>query len=302
MRLERALAIGASASLVAMAGAQDIIVALDMDPSQPGIQQSITVPPGTTVVDGVAVYIWDQSGQHTASGMGCFICSVRATLVMGHFRGEERIIGRVASFDATLGVPALTGLDHFVSSQAPFNPFGGLGVDYFVNTNLGPQSGMFQTAPTSAQFTTSVSLVNATAGDVYRFYLVDVPAMLGGGVFHVGTPFAANAGGDAVPDMTPTLQGFDPDPPLPSPPAAFLVDFRDGPVTGGGATIIIDGCYADCDPNGGAGVLDIFDFLCFQDSFVSGEPYACDCDTSTGPICDIFDFLCFQDAFVSGCP
>ena len=58
-------------------------------------------------------------------------------------------------------------------------------------------------------------------------------------------------------------------------------------------------CYADCDVNG---VLDIFDFLCFQNSFVNGEPYACDCDTSTGPVCDIFDFLCFQDAFVVGCP
>jgi len=59
-------------------------------------------------------------------------------------------------------------------------------------------------------------------------------------------------------------------------------------------------CYADCDANG---VLDLFDFLCFQGSFVLGESYACDCDTSTGPlVCDLFDFLCFQDAFVGGCP
>ncbi len=61
-------------------------------------------------------------------------------------------------------------------------------------------------------------------------------------------------------------------------------------------------CYADCDATTGLGVLDIFDFLCFQTSFVAGAPYACDCSTSTGPlVCDIFDFLCFQDAFVSGC-
>ena len=61
-------------------------------------------------------------------------------------------------------------------------------------------------------------------------------------------------------------------------------------------------CPADCD---GSGVLDIFDFLCFQNSFVNGESYACDCDTTTGtlpPVCDIFDFLCFQNAFVAGCP
>ena len=62
-------------------------------------------------------------------------------------------------------------------------------------------------------------------------------------------------------------------------------------------------CYADCDGSTGAGVLDIFDFLCFQTNFVTGSPYACDCDQSTGPsVCDIFDFLCFQSAFVAGCP
>jgi outer membrane protein assembly factor BamB len=66
---------------------------------------------------------------------------------------------------------------------------------------------------------------------------------------------------------------------------------------------LVDGCYADCDQSTGAGVLDVFDFLCFQNSFVAGEPYACDCDTSTGNrVCDVFDFLCFQDAFVAGCP
>ena len=62
-------------------------------------------------------------------------------------------------------------------------------------------------------------------------------------------------------------------------------------------------CYADCDTSTGAGMLDIFDFLCFQNSFVNTEPYACDCDTSTGVlVCDIFDFLCFQNSYVGGCP
>lgn len=62
-------------------------------------------------------------------------------------------------------------------------------------------------------------------------------------------------------------------------------------------------CYADCDQSTGAGNLDVFDFLCFQNSFVNGNAYACDCDTSTGiGVCDVFDFLCFQDAFVGGCP
>jgi hypothetical protein len=58
-------------------------------------------------------------------------------------------------------------------------------------------------------------------------------------------------------------------------------------------------CYPDCDQTTGAGVLDIFDFLCFQDAFVSGNPYA-DCDENM--VLDVFDFLCFQDAFIAGCP
>jgi hypothetical protein len=55
-------------------------------------------------------------------------------------------------------------------------------------------------------------------------------------------------------------------------------------------------CYPDCDRNG---MLDVFDFLCFQDAFVAGDPYA-DCDGNT--VLDVFDFLCYQDAFVAGCP
>jgi hypothetical protein len=61
-------------------------------------------------------------------------------------------------------------------------------------------------------------------------------------------------------------------------------------------------CYPDCDSSTGGGILDIFDFLCFQDRFLAAEPYACDCDTNTGAgVCDIFDFLCFQGAFSEGC-
>jgi hypothetical protein len=50
-------------------------------------------------------------------------------------------------------------------------------------------------------------------------------------------------------------------------------------------------------------ICDIFDFLEFQNTFVSGDPCACDKDISTGVgVCDIFDFLAFQDEFVKGCP
>lgn len=81
--------------------------------------------------------------------------------------------------------------------------------------------------------------------------------------------------------------------------------FLIGPNLSGGNIARYVGCVtcdADCDNSTGWGVLDIFDFLCFQSRFAAGAPYACDCDTSTGPnVCDVLDFLCFQSAFARGC-
>ena len=71
-----------------------------------------------------------------------------------------------------------------------------------------------------------------------------------------------------------------------------------GPTRTRGALLTVT-CYPDCDQSGGVGFLDIFDFLCFQNAFVSFQPYA-DCDGDN--LLNIFDFLCFQDAFVAGCP
>ncbi len=55
-------------------------------------------------------------------------------------------------------------------------------------------------------------------------------------------------------------------------------------------------CYADCD---NSAVLDIFDFLCFQNAYAVQAPYA-DCDGNNQ--FDVFDFLCFGNAFARGCP
>ena len=88
---------------------------------------------------------------------------------------------------------------------------------------------------------------------------------------------------------------------------AIFLNYQGLGVIGPGSTIVNvtfdQGCYPDCDTSTGPGVLDIFDFLCFQNRYDAGAPYACDCDTTTGPAnCDIFDFLCFQNAFDAGCP
>ena len=61
-------------------------------------------------------------------------------------------------------------------------------------------------------------------------------------------------------------------------------------------------CYADFDASTGPGVLDIFDYLAFQNLFLESDLQACDCDTTSGPgVCDVLDFLCFQAAFAAGC-
>jgi hypothetical protein len=57
-----------------------------------------------------------------------------------------------------------------------------------------------------------------------------------------------------------------------------------------------DDCYPDCNDDG---VLDFFDFLCFQNAFLAGDPWA-DCDGDG--VLDFFDFLCFQNEFLAGCP
>lgn len=58
----------------------------------------------------------------------------------------------------------------------------------------------------------------------------------------------------------------------------------------------LGGCRVDCD---GDGDLTLFDFLCFQNLFVSGD-LAADFD-GDGRL-TIFDFLLFQNEFLAGCP
>jgi hypothetical protein len=57
-------------------------------------------------------------------------------------------------------------------------------------------------------------------------------------------------------------------------------------------------CRADFDKSTGAGVLDIFDFLRFQDLFFQQDPLA---NMNFDSNFDVFDFLAFQNAFVTGC-
>lgn len=57
-------------------------------------------------------------------------------------------------------------------------------------------------------------------------------------------------------------------------------------------------CLCTCQ---GPEVCDIWDFLHFQNEFISGNPCVIDLDTSTGVgVGDVFDFLVFQRDFING--
>jgi hypothetical protein len=60
-------------------------------------------------------------------------------------------------------------------------------------------------------------------------------------------------------------------------------------------------CYANCDGSTAPPVLNVGDFICFEERFAAGDLYA-NCDGSTTPpVLSIEDFLCFQQRFAAGC-
>jgi hypothetical protein len=60
-------------------------------------------------------------------------------------------------------------------------------------------------------------------------------------------------------------------------------------------------CYANCDASTTPPILNVNDFVCFQQHFAAGDPYA-NCDGSTTPpVLNIADFVCFQGKFAAGC-
>jgi probable HAF family extracellular repeat protein len=60
-------------------------------------------------------------------------------------------------------------------------------------------------------------------------------------------------------------------------------------------------CYANCDGSTTPPVLNVNDFICFQQNFAAGNAYA-NCDGSTTPpVLNVNDFICFQQRFAAGC-
>lgn len=61
-------------------------------------------------------------------------------------------------------------------------------------------------------------------------------------------------------------------------------------------------CYANCDGSAGPAMLNILDYVCFQQKFAAGDP-AANCDGSVSPpVLNVADFVCFMNKYAAGCP
>ncbi|MFN0133822.1 MAG: GC-type dockerin domain-anchored protein [Phycisphaerales bacterium] len=64
---------------------------------------------------------------------------------------------------------------------------------------------------------------------------------------------------------------------------------------------IAPACYANCDGSTITPILNVNDFVCFNNLFAAGDSAAnCDGSTTT-PILNVNDFVCFLNAFATGC-
>jgi hypothetical protein len=254
-----AAAPGAADSCVPANAGQHVIVIIDMDGATPGCQSNINVPAGTSQVHGASVWIIDPLGSREMYSIG-FVGAIDRGIVFGHVpSGGNR--GTVSALGGTVGPPVNPGNFNFaLNDQMIISSFAGAELSY---SEMGARRpSIIPSAPTAPILTIDVSLAGASAGDVFRFYLADAVALqFGAGAFSTKAPInSLDCGGDSVPDGTPSNAGIDADDPLPSPPAAFAVDFIDGPA-GMGATITIVPRFGDLNGDGEVGPGDLAQLL-----------------------------------------
>jgi hypothetical protein len=60
-------------------------------------------------------------------------------------------------------------------------------------------------------------------------------------------------------------------------------------------------CYPNCDGSTVAPILNVNDFVCFNNRFVAGDSYA-NCDgSSLPPVLNVNDYVCFLGKYAAGC-
>jgi len=246
------------------AGEVPVEVIVDMDAPAPGMQSTVVVPAGTTVVQGVAVYIRDPLGARSLWSIG-YLGGLDRGIAFGHMPDEAHNAGLVSRMTVLAGTPVNPANTPWTVEAPYFDPgFVGPETHYLEFGAEAPA--IIPAEPDGPVFTADIFLEGAQMGDRFAFYLLDFVAVWDSGGEHgafstQGPNMPLDTGGDAVPDGTETIYGIDPDTALPVPPASFRVDYIDGPVEGGGAAIEVVAKSADLNGDGVVNVPDLLQLL-----------------------------------------
>ena len=227
-----------SHALVESCCSECVIVAVDLNPEEPGFQTTIDVGAGTHWLRGVSVWIYAPSGPLPIHSIG-YLGGLNRGLAFGHTPFEEEHSGHVVGITATALDPLVDGSSVFVNNGIE-KLFEGPEVQYFETGEFGAEPGMIAVDPVTPVLTVDIELANAVVGDLFHFYLGDKTAewQAGGhGAFSSGDVNTLESGGDACPDQTTTLSGLDSDTAVAVPPALYPVDYVDSHGGSGGAVV-----------------------------------------------------------------
>ncbi|MHC4430086.1 MAG: hypothetical protein ACYS0D_16015, partial [Planctomycetota bacterium] len=197
-----------------------VTVIVDMDARTPGIQSTVHVLEGATVVPDVAIYVYDPTLQACIYGIG-YLGGIDRGIAFGHMPDGAHD-GEVTAFVVTLGTPIHPENFNTIAQSPGLDPgFVGPEVQYIEG---GADSvAVIPGAPEVPIFVVDILLADTATGDVFDFYLLDfVTVWTGGtnGAFSSDGFLTLDSGGDVVPDGTKTIHGTDPDTPIPVPPAS----------------------------------------------------------------------------------
>jgi hypothetical protein len=239
-----ATAAAAAAAPPSPAALDSVVVIVDMDPNEPGVQHEVWV--GATgsliVVEDIAIYIYDPLAQRSVWAIG-YVGGIDRGIAFGHV-ADNQYLGEVVELVPEPGVPVNPGNMPIIWTDPALDKgFPGPEVQYIEAGAAGPS--VIGPPPGDPVFTVDVVLDRAGEGDEYDFYLLDFVAVWAGGghgAFSTLAPLSLDTGGDAVADSTRTLHGVDPDSGVAVPPAAFRVDLIDGRLPGPARIILFPIC------------------------------------------------------------
>jgi hypothetical protein len=287
------LSVTATCALAVSIGAPPVQVVLDLDAFTPGFQSTISVPEGTNLVETVAVYVFDPIQERSIWGIG-YLGGIDRGIALGHMPNDADQ-GSLLGMTPALGSPVNPANVAWMAVSPGLDPgFVGPEVQYIEGG--ADKATVIPALPTEPIFTVDITLDGAVAGDVFDLYLLDFITVwmqywlqADYGAFSTQGSVTLDSGGDAVPDGTSTIYGIDPDPRVPVPPAAFSVDYIDGPPGGGPATIRIVP-LGDLD---GDGVVGIADFLLMLAAWgpCPALPDPCPADLDGDGAVGVTDFL-----------